>query len=364
MVGTSSLLSCFFVQYTLRRTLLPHWGSLFTERIDALSDDRMDSKMQNHRPFTVLSLFSGTGGLDLGLEMAGFQTVMCVDNDPESCKTLRHNRPDWEVFEGDIRQFEPVGSFDLVVGGPPCQGFSTAGKGDPNDPRNFLWKEYFRVVERVRPKVILLENVAGMMHKKNAHHVNDFVSKLNSIGYLANFAVLDASDFSVPQNRKRLIIAAGLGWKPELPKPSGIAKKVSAKAAIHDLLDCIGVSNHEPNCHAEHVVARWELLKEGEVDPNYRRGRIYSDRPSPTIRAGGGHGPKGNHLAGFHPPIHYARPRQLTVREAARIQSFPDDWIFCGSKTAQGRQVGNAVPPLLAKAIGETLKKSLESRIK
>jgi DNA (cytosine-5)-methyltransferase 1 len=317
------------------------------------------TKQSAAKPLTVLSLFTGTGGLDLGLEMAGFETVVCVDNGPESCKTLRHNRPDWKVFEGDIRKFEPVGNFDLVVGGPPCQGFSTAGKGDPNDPRNFLWQEYFRVVERVRPKAILLENVAGMMNKKNSHHIEGFIEQLASLGYSANYAVLDASAFGVPQSRKRLIVVAGLGWTPELPKADPNAPKVSAKDAIHDLLKKSKVENHEPNQHAPHVVERWKLLKEGEVDPNYRRGRIYSDRPSPTIRAGGGHGPKGDHLAGFHPPIHYKLPRQLTVRESARIQSFPDEWIFCGSKTAQGRQVGNAVPPLLGKALGEALKKSI-----
>lgn len=322
----------------------------------------MTSKNQTtEKPLTVLSLFTGTGGLDLGLEMAGLETLVCVDNDPESCKTLRHNRPNWSVFEGDIRKFEPVGTFDLVVGGPPCQGFSTAGKGDPNDPRNFLWKEYFRVVERVRPKAILLENVAGMMNKKNSHHIEEFIKRLSSLGYSTKYAVLDASAFGVPQSRKRLIVVAGLGFTPELPVANPDAIKVSAKEAIHDLLNRSDVPNHEPNKHAPHVIERWKKLKEGEVDPNYRRGRIYSDRPSPTIRAGGGHGPNGDHLAGFHPPIHYQLPRQLTVRESARIQSFPDDWIFCGSKTAQGRQVGNAVPPLLAKALGEALKRSIES---
>lgn len=331
---------------------------------NSTSHTNMASKKQMaKKPLTVLSLFSGTGGLDIGLEMAGLETLVCVDNDPESCKTLRHNRPNWAVFEGDIRDFEPIGSFDLVVGGPPCQGFSTAGKGNPDDPRNFLWKEYFRVVERVRPMAILLENVAGMMNKKNSHHIEEFIEKLSSLGYLANYGVLDASAYGVPQSRKRLIVVAGLGFKPDLPTPDSAAKKRSAKEAIHDLIGRRDVENHEPNNHAPHVVERWTKLKEGEVDPNYRRGRIYADRPSPTIRAGGGHGPNGDHLAGFHPPIHYKLPRQLTVRESARIQSFPDSWIFCGSKTAQGRQVGNAVPPLLAKALGEALKHSISMAV-
>lgn len=317
----------------------------------------------SQRQFSVLSLFTGGGGLDIGLEMAGLDTTVCVDNDPESCKTLRHNRPNWEVFEGDIRNFEPKGKFDLVVGGPPCQGFSTAGKGNPDDPRNFLWREYFRIVEKVRPLALLLENVAGMANKKNAHHLNEFIAHLEQLGYSVTYGILNAADFGVPQERKRLILLAGLGWTPELPKPTHSDKRVSAKQAIGDLVKGAkkGILNHEPNDHAPHVVERWIRLAEGEVDPNYRRGRIYSDRPSPTIRAGGGHGPRGDHLAGFHPPIHYKLPRQLTVRESARIQSFPDDWIFQGSKTAQGRQVGNAVPPLLARAIGEALRAGLEA---
>lgn len=316
----------------------------------------------NQEKFSVLSLFTGGGGLDIGLEMAGFETSVCVDNDPESCKTLRFNRPEWSVFEGDIRNFDPKGKFDLVVGGPPCQGFSTAGKGNPDDPRNFLWREYFRIVEKVRPLALLLENVAGMANKKNAHHLNEFLSHLEQLGYQVTYGILNAADFGVPQQRKRLIVLAGLGWMPELPRPDPSAPKVSAKEAIGDLIrGAKGAHNHEPNDHAPHVVERWSNLAEGEVDPNYRRGRIYSDKPSPTIRAGGGHGPRGDHLAGFHPPIHYKLPRQLTVRESARIQSFPDSWIFQGSKTAQGRQVGNAVPPLLARAIGEALRASLEA---
>ncbi len=292
--------------------------------------------------------------------MAGYRTAVCVDNDPESCKTLRYNRPGWAVYEGDIRDFTPKGSFDVVTGGPPCQGFSTAGKGDPNDPRNFLWKEYFRIVASTKPKALILENVAGLLNKKNRHHLDAFLHRLGALGYEPIFDVLNAADFGVPQERNRVIVAAGYGWTPELPVAQSSRKRVSAKEAIGDLIKSTTAANHEPNIHAPHVVRRWSKLQEGEADPNYRRARIYADRPSITIRAGGGYGPRGDHLAGFHPPIHYSLPRQLTVREAARLQSFPDSWIFCGSKTAQGRQVGNAVPPLLAQAVAECLMRGLQ----
>jgi DNA (cytosine-5)-methyltransferase 1 len=311
--------------------------------------------------FRVLSLFTGGGGMDIGFEEAGFETVTCVDNDSESCKTIRKNRPNWEMFEGDIRNFEPEEAYDIVAGGPPCQGFSTAGKGNPDDPRNFLWREYFRIVKSVKPLALVLENVSGMANQKNRHHLEAFISDLGILGYEVTWGILNAADFGVPQNRKRLIVLGGLGWKPRLPEKPSAVRCISAREAIHDLMNSKLAPNHEPNDHAPHVIERWSRLGEGEVDPNYRRGRIWSNKPSPTIRAGGGFGPKGDHLAGFHPPIHYELPRQLTVRESARIQSFPDDWIFMGSKTAQGRQVGNAVAPKFAEAIATALREDLEA---
>ncbi len=311
--------------------------------------------------YSVLSLFSGAGGLDIGFEQAGFELQACLDNDPESCKTLRWNRPAWNVYEADIRRFDPPAGADLVVGGPPCQGFSSAGKGDPNDPRNFLWREYLRVVEASDPRGLLLENVSGMMHEKNRHHLEGIRRSLEGLGYHTAVEVLNAADFGVPQMRSRLVL---VGFKDQPPTlPSGDpGMRHTVREAISDLEGVVDPEfNHVPNKHALHVVRRWSLLAYGESDPQYRRARLHPNKPSHTIRAGGGYGPRGNHLAGFHPPIHYALPRQLTVREAARLQSFPDSWIFRGSKTAQGRQVGNAVPPLLAEALGRHLIKTLEA---
>ncbi|HET6380551.1 MAG TPA: DNA cytosine methyltransferase [candidate division Zixibacteria bacterium] len=304
---------------------------------------------------TIVSLFTGAGGLDIGFERAGAEVLIAVDNDPESCKTLRHNRPDWPVFEGDIRDFDPAPyeGADLVIGGPPCQGFSTAGKQDPSDPRNFLWREYLRVVKAVKPRGVLLENVAAMAHSKNEDHLHGIAEALRGLGYKVEVTILNAADYGVPQQRRRLFLMGLRDGEPSFP-----AATVDTHRTVRDAIgDLIGKTdadlNHVPNRHAPHVAERWAKLAYGESDPNYRRARLHPDKPAHTIRAGGGYGPKGDHLAGFHPPIHYELPRQLTVREAARLQSFPDEWIFKGSKTAQGRQVGNAVPPLLAEAVAK-----------
>lgn len=306
-----------------------------------------------------VSLFSGGGGLDLGLESAGFEPVVCVDNDPVSCQTLEHNRPEWNVVCDDIRNFDatPFEGADVVAGGPPCQGFSTAGKGDPADPRNFLWREYMRVVREVKPRAVLLENVSALTHRRNGDHLSGLMEELETQGYQFAYGVLNAADFGVPQARRRLIIIGIRDGVASLPSPTSHLSQPTVWDAISDLVDAPENPDfsHVANRHAEHVVDRWRDLAPGESDPNYRRARLDPRKPSMTIRAGGGYGPNGDHLGGFHPPIHPTLPRQLTVREAARIQTFPDSWTLCGPKTIQGRQIGNAVPVKLAEAIGHHL---------
>lgn len=296
--------------------------------------------------------------MDLGFEEHGFDPAVCVEIDPVACATLRHNR-DWQVFEGDVRDFSCSGKVDGVIGGPPCQGFSTAGKGDPNDPRNFLWREYFRVVEESDPDFIVLENVPGMAYKRHRDTFRELVRTFEDHGFKVTWGVLDAADFGVPQHRRRLFLVGGKGFEIELPKPT-VERHVTVREAIEDLQRNRSALNHVPNKHAPHVIERWAKLGPGEVDPNYRRARLDPNCPSTTIRAGGGYGPKGDHLAGFHPPIHYKFPRQLTVREAARIQGFPDDWFFEGPKTIQGRQVGNAVAPPVAAAVAREIAMALK----
>jgi len=314
-----------------------------------------------------VSLFSGGGGLDLGFERAGWEPVVCVDNDPVSCDTLAYNRPGWNVVCDDIRNFDatPYAGVDAVVGGPPCQGFSTAGKGDPDDPRNFLWLEYMRVVSEVRPRAVVIENVSALTHRRNGDHLSGIMNALEEQGYTFAYGVLNAADYGVPQGRRRLIVIGILDAEASLPLPTTADDQPTVGDAILDLagLPDDPEFNHVANRHAPHVAERWAKLAPGQDDPNYRRSRLDAAKPSMTIRAGGGYGPKGNHLAGFHPPIHPTLPRQLTVREAARIQTFPDEWILRGPKTIQGRQIGNAVPVNLAAAIASHLAALLGSSV-
>lgn len=311
----------------------------------------------------VVSLFSGGGGLDLGFEAAGFDVAVCVDNDPVSCETLRYNRPEWEVRCQDIREFDatPYVGADLVVGGPPCQGFSTAGRGDPDDPRNFLWREYMRVVKEVNPRALVLENVSALSHRRNGDHLSGIMAELEQMGYNFRLGVLNAADFGVPQSRRRLIVIGVRDGEASLPMPTHRGRHITAWEAIEDLADHPEDPqfSHVPPNHAKHVAERWARLEPGESDPNYHRARIDPEKPSMTIRAGGGYGPTGKHLAGFHPPIHPTAPRQLTVREAARLQTFPDSWHLCGPKTIQGRQIGNAVPVRFAEAIAKHVRQLL-----
>ena len=310
--------------------------------------------------YSIVSLFAGCGGLDLGFEQAGFDVAVCNDYDGHACETLLMNRPNWRVCPEAIETIAINGVANGVIGGPPCQGFSTAGKNDTTDPRNRLWREYFRIVEQCSPDFLMLENVPGMLTKTHRHHFHALVARVEELGFVASYGILDAADYGVPQHRRRLILLAGRGFRIELPPPTHTNQHVDVRTAIGDLRGRTDIPGNVPNNHAPHVMRRWSKLEFGETDPNYRRARLHPDRPSTTIRAGGSYGPRGNHLAGFHPPIHYDEPRQLTVREAARLQGFPDSWVFSGAKTVQGRQVGNAVPPPLAYAIGLAIRGALE----
>lgn len=302
----------------------------------------------------VLDLFSGCGGFSKGFADAGFETIAFVEWWKPAATTFLHNHLHALHLGTDITQISDkkieqlMGKVEIVVGGPPCQGFSLCGKRDKKDQRNTLYKEYLRFIRILLPKIAIMENVAGLLSMKNANNepvINLILKDFIDLGYSVTYKVLKASDYGVPQNRKRLIIiATKLNLYPE-PKEN--------KITVHEAIKDLPFEETQQNGHVHFKVTqstqeKINNLKQGERISNkfnFSRQRIYANKPSKTIVT---------HNIYIHPYYN----RFLTPRELARLQSFPDDFIFCGAKTAMTKQIGNAVPPLLAKAIATKIKES------
>lgn len=320
---------------------------------------------------TCIDLFSGAGGLSLGLKMAGWKTLVASDYDQAACATFRRNFESVEVIAGDVRAAEwshLKGKVDLVAGGPPCQPFSVAGNQKAHQDERDMLPEFVRAVREIMPKMLLMENVAGLTTVKNLPYFELKLAELTDLGYDVHFKVLNAADFGVPQGRLRVIVLGSLAGKPSFPFATHGTKSkpyVSAHAALE------GTPYDEPNLaiitYAKNPILRpspWAgMLVNGGGRP------INLSEPSQTIPASAG----GNRthiidrdgvLLDYHSHLLSGKKpregivkgvRRLTLRESARLQSFPDDFVFSGQKSAQYRQVGNAVPPLLAKAVGKSL---------
>lgn len=349
---------------------------------------------------TIIDLFAGCGGLSFGLEQAGFEVLLGVDNWAPSLKTFECNHAHAKTLVGDISKISPsdlkkiIGNkkIDVIVGGPPCQGFSLSGPRNFYDPRNRLYLDFIRLVKELRPRAFIVENVPGLAALFGGEIKEKIVKEFEKLGYTVNSKILNASDYGVPQNRKRIVFVGLRGKKMyEFPKPThsneGVGrKKVTVAEAIGDLpvlkkelgseeseytksalsgyqkrmrKNSKKIYNHVASKHTEQTVKIVALVPEGgnyKDLPDHLKGtrnfhvawtRLHGSKPSPTIDTG--------HRHHFHP----TENRVPTVREAARIQSFPDSFRFTGPKTAQYKQVGNAVPPLLAEAIGRSLIKYL-----
>jgi DNA (cytosine-5)-methyltransferase 1 len=327
-------------------------------------------------PPVCVDLFSGCGGLSTGLLDAGIAVRLGVDSDAPCIATfdLNHSARGSVSLNVDVRELtgERLAEFagervELLVGGPPCQPFSVAGKRRAlADHRGDLIFEFVRLLAETHADAYIFENVPNLASVADGEVLDDLLAALAEIDYSATAYVLAAAEYGVPQMRKRLFIV-GTRKRGEIPMPppathappntlfaaTALAPYVTAREAIEDLPDVDEpgadlIANHEPTFHSEAMLAAFATLPPGKREPKSRHDRLHPDRPGYTLRAGTGN---------FSPlrPVHYAHDRVLTVRECARLQTFSDNfhWPDEQARLQQYRQVGNAVPPLLARAVGE-----------
>lgn len=394
----------------------------------------------------VLDLFAGCGGFSCGFLMSGkYNIVSAVEFNKDAALTYRNNHPLTTMYEKDIRELNcnDFKNIDVIIGGPPCQGFSVAGKRNTEDPRNLLPYEYIRFVKEIRPKAFVLENVKGMLSMNNGETFTDIVNNLKELDYNVSYKLLDISKYNVPQVRERIFI---VGIRKDLNKTFSFPEPVNTSLTLFNAIgDIEETGSYEiTNMHNHEIVTQvdttlyhllgegnmlcdtrhgsmhkhsWEINLKGETTQKQkdllnaiaenRRKKIYGHKDGnplsiETIKELSGHteitdeledllnkeylskiGDKydihdrkinmGLRIFNRNKPMntittqsgsnstyaHYSQPRNLTVRELARIQTFPDNFIFYGSIKEQERQIGNAVPPILANYIAEELYKNL-----
>jgi DNA (cytosine-5)-methyltransferase 1 len=343
--------------------------------------------------YNAIDLFCGCGGLSYGFEKAGYNILLGIDNDAKALETFELNHKVAKsicgdiaevTYEDDIKPLIGDKMIDVIIGGPPCQGMSLSGPRKFDDPRNKLYLTYIRLVQEIQPKAFVIENVPGLVGLFGGKIKDNIIQKFTDMGYGIQYQILCASDYGVPQNRKRVVF---VGMKTgHFEYPPIMNEKVSCSMALSDLPTLeyeLGedeaqyltepqndyqklmrknsdvVKNHIAAEHSDKVKKIISLVPDGgnykDLPAEYIKSRNFhvawtrfaSDKPAPTIDTGHRH------------HFHYKYDRVPTVRECARLQSFPDDFIFLGNKTQQFRQVGNAVPPLMAQCIAEQLSKAL-----
>lgn len=356
-----------------------------TPEDNILLGNNMARGFSEKKLLSAVDLFSGSGGLSYGFSRAGIVANTAVDNWSDALTTYEKNHSGTEVIDADLGEAKTqqlltqLSDSDVVFGGPPCQGLSIAGKRDPSDPRNRLYRGFYSVVAEMRPRLFLMENVPNLAAMSGGELINEIEKDFSNLGYTLSRRILLASDYGVPQNRKRLFLVGTLSdlafsW-PQKTTPDS-HNKVSTHQAIGDLpehsledgsaypssiesvyqklmrKDSHVVTNHQASKHEEKTIRIIDMVPDGgnyknlpEEFKNTRKvniawTRFSSSLPSATIDTGHRH------------HFHYKYNRVPTVRESARLQSFPDIFNFYGSKTSQYRQVGNAVPPLLAQQLG------------
>ncbi|MFH1333192.1 MAG: DNA cytosine methyltransferase [archaeon] len=347
---------------------------------------------------TVIDLFCGCGGFSLGFLNAGYKIILGVDNDEYSLKTYSENFPNSTALNMDLSAIDTKkikeisnGKIDVIIGGPPCQGFSLTGTRNFSDPRNKLYISFYEIVRELKPKAVIIENVPGIANLYKGAVAKDIFRKLENLGYKVSSKIFNSAEFGVPQIRKRKVIVGLLSdlgdFKFPKLKITDAKDYVGCGAAIGDLPNLDGqdlgqevskytknpksdyqkkmrlnskkLMNHVASKHSDYVKEVISLVPEGKNHKSLPAGvgetrkfneawtRYHGRLPSKTIDTG-----HRNHF-------HYKHNRVPTVRENARLQSFPDSFIFLGPRTRQYRQVGNAVPPIMAFFLAKQLKKYL-----
>lgn len=352
--------------------------------------------------YRILDLFCGAGGFSYGMDKnPDFETLIALDNDQYAGETFKKNMPYADVVIGDITDDNTKAGIvekakklgiNMIIGGPPCQGYSMKGKKlGLKDPRNFLFREYLNFVDKLKPDVFVIENVKGLLLASNGWFRDEIVKKIGELGYTVEYGVLNASDYGVPQARERAIFICSKHNRITLPEKT-VSKVVTVRDAISDLSylesgqgeyeqdyslpissdyqklmreGSTKLYNHKASNHKQVAIDKLKMIppekgKEflpDELIGNQKFkttwGRLKWDEVSPTIDTRFDASSNGTNN---HPYLH----RAITPREAARIQSFDDKFIFYGSKVHIRKQIGNAVPPLLAKAIADQIDDNLD----
>lgn len=347
--------------------------------------------------YNYIGLFSGAGGLDLGFEQVGFKHIASNEILSYACKTLRQNRPEWDIFEGDVRGYNPKfkGDVDVLLAGFPCQGFSLGGKRNPQDDRNQLYKEVIRIAKDNLPRVIVLENVLNLRTMKHPETGKPFAQQITEelakIGYETTYDFFKVCYYGVPQTRRRFIFVAFLGKMPDYFMMPKAGKLTTIKKFLYDLGqdETIKLPNHNPNwgfksyAHKEtfesydnyeavpvrfsrtasvgHPIRKWSepmpavdtATVWGWAKGNVKAFQIQKDRSNDIyVRNKKSNAPLWR--------IEASHLRSFTAREYARLQTFPDDWVFFGkNKREYQLQIGNAVPVEFAKRIAKNVQNTL-----
>lgn len=307
---------------------------------------------------TTIEICAGAGGQALGLERAGFDHLAMIEIDRDACRTLRRNRPHWNVIEGDVREFSalPYVGVDLFAGGVPCPPFSMAGKQLGVADERDLFPEALRLVDECKPRAVMLENVKGLLDPKFRTYREYISARLQEMGYQSEWKLHYAADFGVSQLRPRVILVAMrpkefalFRWPQKESTPAPTVGEL-----LFDLMESRGWVYASDWKKAANRIAPTLVggsKKHGGPDLGPTRAR----------KAWLELGVNGGSLAESPPEQDFEGIPRLTVRMAARVQGFPDDWIFVGAKTTAYRQVGNAFPPPVARAVAIAIREALES---